>query len=158
VDLHKRIKRAYEDLSIRIPYLNDKDELDRAARQYYTDVGDSRPNPTGIMSHEIYRGSKNSTDDHIRAPQSMFKLRWKYDRDSFTDFEQFSNNFLLDRYTVKVTKPQNVKVKHPEGGIIPTSFAYDNITSFWWEKSKCTKEFPRMDIFPIWYLEKLNMK
>ena len=158
MDLNKRIKRAFEDLSTRIPYLNDKDELDRAARQYYIDVVDSGIHPTGIMSHEIYRGSKNSTDDHIRAPQSMFKLRWKYDKKSFIDFEQFSQNFLLDRYTVKVTKRQNVKVKHPEGGVIPTSFAYDNITSFWWEGCKRTKEFQRIDIFPAWYLEKLNKK
>ena len=112
MDLNKRIKRAFEDLSTRIPYLNDKDELDRAARQYYIDVVDSGIHPTGIMSHEIYRGSKNSTDDHIRAPQSMFKLRWKYDKKSFIDFEQFSQNFLLDRYTVKVTKRQKIGRAH----------------------------------------------
>lgn len=159
LSLSKRIKMSFEDVNKWLPECTDPDVLLRMSRQYYTDVGDSGTMFTGWVSDEVECGNTiDIVEDHIRAPQSLFKIRYKYDIESFTDFEKFTDNFLKDRYTVRVTRKQNNFVKHKGGGEIPTTFIYDTITKYWWKQDgsithERTSVFPLRDIFPAWYLE-----
>jgi hypothetical protein len=154
LSLSKRIKMSFEDVNRWLPEFGDADVLLRASRQYYTDVGDSGTFFTGWRSDEVERGGYGKvTEDHIRAPQSLFKIRYKYDIESLTDFKKFTDNFIKDRYTVRVTKDQNDLVKHKGGGEIPDVFIYDSITRYWHSDDERTGTFPLRDVFPDWYLK-----
>lgn len=158
LSLDTRISMSFEEVNRWLSEFETNDDvLHRSARHYYTDVGDSGNHFTGIVSDEVERGGK-MTEDHIRAPQSMFKLRYKYDRESLTNFEKFTENFILDRYTIGITPKQNVEVKHKVGGTLPESMVYSTLTNWWWTRRgtvtlERTKEFPLFHIFPKWYLQ-----
>ena len=77
-------------------------------------------------------------------------LLWKpevlYDIDKFNELVHYA------RFTIGVSKSQNVVVKqHSDGSIMELSIdAYKKLTTLWWEEGKgYTKEFPEHLIYPL---------